>query len=452
MTAFQTAFTHAVDRFEQELPELHSIAVCRHGREIAHCYRAPYGPEYVHMLNSLSKSYTSVGALFAMQDGLISPDDPVTRFFPECETCENMKKMKVRHLLNMSSGHSPQNADFVFRFQDGVSAFLTSDVATEPGGAFNYNTGATYMVSAIVKRVTGLPVYEYLKPRLFDKIGVSGIRWESDANGIPHGGVGLYVHTGDILKLGQFLLQKGVWNGERLLDECWIEQATSRQISNGSGSGSDWAMGYGWQFWRCQPEDVYRGDGAFGQLCVVLPRQDAVIAVTAGLGDMQKELDILWEMLPALEEENESETFVLERGIATAPAGASLNSRYLGRRYQLIDNALGLKSVTLASPNELVFTRKDGFVYRVLAGEETWVANDTGLKEDQTFPFHIMLLRKVGASCGAVDADTAVFKLCGLESAYIQTIRLAFAGDRLALTFEQTCGGKMEIMGSIFVK
>jgi len=198
---------------------VHSFILRQNNRTTATYIRPPYKWEYTHMLNSLSKSFTSTGAMFAMQEGLLSPDDYVTSFFDVSgiDLCGNMKKMKVRHLLTMSTGHRP-NADFIFSTDDCVTAFLSSNVPEEPGSDFLYNTGATYMISAIVHKVTGLPVYEYLKPRLFDKLGIDNIWWEACPKGIPYGGFGLHLHTEDIAKFGQFLLDNGRYNGEQLLD------------------------------------------------------------------------------------------------------------------------------------------------------------------------------------------------------------------------------------------
>lgn len=158
------------------------------------------------------------------------------------------------------------------------------------------------MLSAIVQKVTGQTVLEYLQPRLFQPLGIANPTWETSPQGISIGGYGLYVRTEDIAKFGQLYLQNGKWNGRPLLPKSWIELATSRQVSNGSNPTSDWDQGYGFQFWRCR-HNAYRGDGKDGQMCIVLPDQDAVIAITANTGNMQAELNIVWDkLLPAFSE------------------------------------------------------------------------------------------------------------------------------------------------------
>src|SRR6476659_10029224 len=156
------------------------------------------------------------------------------------------------------------------------------------------------MLSAAVQKATGQTLLDYLKPRLFDPLGIAKPTWEASPQGISAGGYGLSVRTEDIAKFGQLYLQKGKWNGKQLVPAAWCEEATARQTSNGSNPKSDWDQGYGYQFWRCR-HGAYRGDGAFGQYCVVLPEQDAVIAITSGLRDMQAVLNLVWNnLLPDL--------------------------------------------------------------------------------------------------------------------------------------------------------
>jgi CubicO group peptidase (beta-lactamase class C family) len=179
-------------------------------------------------------------------------------------------------------------------------------VVHAPGTHFQYNTMGTYVLSAIVTKVTGEKVVDYLGPRLFAPLGIEGAKWDESKEGYSLGGYGLYLKTEDVAKLGQLYLQKGKWEGKQLLAESWVAEATKKQVANDPGShtqmGGDWKQGYGYQFWRCQ-HGAYRGDGAGGQFCVVLPDQDAVVAMTAGGANMQAQLDVIWaKLLPAFKE------------------------------------------------------------------------------------------------------------------------------------------------------
>src|SRR5438309_6680593 len=206
--------------------------------------------------------------------------------------------MRVSDLLRMSTGHQTEPPRTPA--QTWTKSFLAHPVPYKPGTHFLYNTSATYMLSALVQKATGMTVLDYLKPRLFEPLGIERPTWETSPQGITAGGYGLSIRTEDIARFGQLYLQKGKWQGKQLVPEAWVEAATARQTSNGSSPRSDWDQGYGYQFWRCR-HGAYRGDGAFGQYCIVLPEQDAVIAITSGVRDMQAVLNLVWDkLLPAL--------------------------------------------------------------------------------------------------------------------------------------------------------
>jgi CubicO group peptidase (beta-lactamase class C family) len=181
-----------------------------------------------------------------------------------------------------------------------VKQFLAHPFVHKPGTHFQYNSLGTYVLSAIVSKVTGQTVLDYLKPRLFDPLGIANVQWPTSREGYTIGGTGLKLCTEDIAKFGQLYLRKGKWNDRQLAPERWVELATSRLVPNESEShakiGVDWRQGYGFQFWRCT-HNAYRGDGAAGQLIVVIPEKDAVVAITADTGNMQGELNAIWETL-----------------------------------------------------------------------------------------------------------------------------------------------------------
>jgi CubicO group peptidase (beta-lactamase class C family) len=213
--------------------------------------------------------------------------------------------MKVRDLLTMTCGHDAEAKRV--NGAPSVKAFLAQPVPHEPGTHFLYNTMGSYTLSAIVTKATGQTSLEFLKPRLFEPLGIENPEWPSSPEGNSLGGYGLKLCTEDIAKFGQLYLQKGKWNGKQLIPEKWIEQATSKQVSNDqeghSKIGIDWVQGYGFQFWRCT-HNAFRGDGANGQLCIVIPEKDAVMAITADTGNFQGEMNAIWDKLyPAFQSE-----------------------------------------------------------------------------------------------------------------------------------------------------
>jgi CubicO group peptidase (beta-lactamase class C family) len=288
-----------VEAADQQVIAMHSFMLVRHGNVVAECWWKPEAAEKPHVMHSLSKSFTSTAVGLAIAEGKLSVDDPVLKFFPDeapAEPSDKLKAMRMRDLLTMTCGH---DAEVKFTNGPWVQAFLAHPVPFKPGTHFMYNTPGSHMLSAIVRKVTGETVLDYLKPRLFEPLGIENPEWGSSPQGNTFGGWGLKIRTEDIAKFGQLYLQKGKWHDKQLVPAAWVEQATSKQVSNGSDPAKDWDQGYGFQFWRCR-HGAFRGDGANGQFCVVLPEQDAVIAITAETRDMQAELNVVWDnLLPA---------------------------------------------------------------------------------------------------------------------------------------------------------
>ena len=272
-----------------------------------------------HILNSVSKTFTSMAVGFAIAEGKLKLTDKVISFFPDeapAAPNENVKAMTIRNLLTMSSGHATDPTANIRKSEDQnwAKAFFDAPVEEQPGSRHVYNSLGTYMLSAIVQKVTGEKVIDYLYPRLFRPLGIVGATWQESPQGINAGGWGLYLKTEDLAKVGQFLLQKGEWNGKQLLPKEWIEEASSNQIASYPANTpkekypemkqgdkrSDWLQGYGYQMWRCR-HNCFRADGANGQFIIVVPERDAVIAMTANIGNMQAELDLVWKYIyPAL--------------------------------------------------------------------------------------------------------------------------------------------------------
>lgn len=434
-----------VEAVEANIDVLHSFMLVRHGQVVAEGWWAPYASDLPHMLFSLSKSYTSTGVGLAVAEGYFSIDDPVISFFPD-ETPKrvgkNLAAMQVRHLLTMSTGQSEEGLSRTARRRDGnwVRGFLGKSVKYRPGTRFLYNSGATYMLSAIIQKTTGQTLLEYLTPRLFEPLGIEGATWETCPRGINTGGWGLTVKTEDIARLGQLYLQRGSWQGRQLLPEAWVAEASRKQIDNGDDPSSDWAQGYGYQFWRCR-HNLYRGDGAFGQYCIVMPEQDAVLAITSGVDNMQAVMNQAWDhLLPALGDGTlpadaageaalraklASLVLPAQTGEAASPVAADVN----GATYAFeAGNPLGLESATFEFGDDgsatVTFRNGQGEV-RTPAGYGTWAA---GLfMGERGEPVK-------SASTGAwTSEDTYTVTAYQVETPFRVTVNCRFAGDELTL-------------------
>ncbi|MEN9633021.1 MAG: hypothetical protein RL077_1425 [Verrucomicrobiota bacterium] len=437
---------------EEKIDALHSVMIMRHGHVIAEGWWAPYAAAEPHQLFSLSKSFTSTAVGLAIADGKLSLDAPVLSFFPHeapAQTSVNLRAMRVRDLLTMSTGHHLETIQaFDWKSAESlVKTFLALPVTHKPGTFFVYNTPATYMLSAIVQKVTGQKVVDYLQPRLFSPLGIAPPVWEESPQGISLGGFGLNLRTEDIARFGQLYLQRGQWQGQPLVPSQWIDTATARWVSNGSNPASDWEQGYGFQFWRCR-FGVIRGDGAHGQFCLFFPEQDAAVAITAGTRDLQGVLSVVWShLLPALQgtalPRAPSQEAALQRRLAgltlRAPAATGVPATaaaYLGHRYAFPANAHGIAAITVAPTDSVV----NGFsISLTIEGAEQrlrLVPGEWSRSELTAGP----AAGPVAASGGWTGPDTLTFDVVRYQTPFAMRYRLTFSGDQVTLSAEPNVG------------
>ena len=290
-----------IDFIEQKHIDMYGICVQQHGVPIAsHRWTA----DVPHQLYSMSKSYASIGVGIAIDEGRFSLSDRVVSFFPNLISNaigEKMAQMTVRDLLMMAAGVSHpvllggrQREEMG---EDWAEAFLTSEPDLQPGAAFVYDSGCTYMLSRIVASVAGMDLLDYMKPRLFEPLGIDNPVWDRCPMGYSLGGTGLHLTTAQSLAFGQMLLQGGSWRGKQVVSADWIADATRFQIATDNcGFFYDKSLGYGYQFWVGR-HGTFRASGAYGQGCFVIPYKDAVITYNANTPDLQSVLEGLWDLV-----------------------------------------------------------------------------------------------------------------------------------------------------------
>ncbi len=298
-----TAILAFVDRLEREGLEPHSLMVLRHGHVVAEGWWVPYHRDGVQLVYSLSKSFASCAVGLAVAEGRLGLADRLADHFPQAASGvgPRARALTVHNVLSMATGHRLDTLEpMLDPAHTPESAFFGYEPEEEPGTWFVYNNGATFMAGALVQKVTGQRLLDYLQPRLFEPVGMGAASWIALPDGRDAAFSGLHVRTEAVARLGQLLLSDGIWRGRRVLPEGWVEQATSRHTDNAMNeAGIDWQVGYGYQFWHCR-HGAYRGDGAYGQFCLVLPQSRAVVAMTSCTEDLQAVLDAVWdELLPA---------------------------------------------------------------------------------------------------------------------------------------------------------
>jgi CubicO group peptidase (beta-lactamase class C family) len=295
--------------------DVHSVMIVKDGAVIYSHWQSKGAPNVPHVLHSVSKTFTATAVGLAIAEGRLNLTDKVVSFFPDKlpnEVSDNLMAMTIRDLLTMTCGHDdgPNQS----KREEWVKTFLAHPVKHTPGTFYLYNGLGTYMLSAIVQKVTGEKVLDYLTTRLFEPLHIDKPRWDESPQGISAGGWGLYLKTEDLAKMGQLLLQNGKWKGKQIIPAEWVYEMSKKQVESinpgtrleqaeergMTKETSDWMQGYGYQMWRCRP-GCFRADGARGQYIIVVPDKNAVIAITSDVEDLQGELNLVWEkILPAI--------------------------------------------------------------------------------------------------------------------------------------------------------
>jgi CubicO group peptidase (beta-lactamase class C family) len=265
----------------------------RHGKKIA---GRRWIPDLPKLIFSASKSFTSIAVGMAVDEGKLTLGDKVADSFPGAASNPDGRTsaLTLEHCLTMSRGY-PE-----FVRPESVDQVLNQKLTKDPGVFFLYDNACTFLASAMLTKATGLTVRDYLAERLFRPLEIPGPAWQQSDDGYTIGATGLELSTASMAVFGQFLLQRGNWNGKQLVSASWIDSASRAHISTSDSEHQDYDLGYGYQFWPCR-HGAYRCDGKDGQFIVVLPREDAVVAISSNEENMKPILYTVWDtVLPEL--------------------------------------------------------------------------------------------------------------------------------------------------------
>ena len=443
-----------LDAIKQSGQEFHSIMILRHGNVVAEAWWAPYSSEHRQQLYSLSKSFTGTAIGLAVAEGLLTVDDPIIKFFPEylpTTVSDNLAALKVRHLLSMSVGHGKDSILILEASAAGVpweKTFLSLPVVFEPGSQFMYNSGASFMLSAIIKKVTGQSAHEYLKPRLYQPLNITNTTWGANWEGINMGASHLRMPTEDIAKFGQLYLQKGQWNGKQVISPDWVAQASAKQMVNGKNDSS-WGYGYGFQFWL-NPPGGFRADGAFGQYSMILPELDAVVVITSESIETKKTMQVVWDVLlpemkaAPLPADHASHKILIKeiKALKYDPPQLALTSpiaeKISGKEFLLDKNPFNAKSVSFNfSGGNCVFTLKeDGKPDIVITnGINHWIRKGN-LKPSAHSLFSLRRIdfdSIIAASFGWQNDNTLLLSWRYIETVHGDSFTCVFDDDKLTI-------------------
>lgn len=367
--------------------DIHSIMILRHGEVIGEVYPKPFSAEYKHTIYSCSKTFVSAAIGIAIDENRLRLDDRVAPFFTKdlpLTITNELADMTIRDLLTMSAGIAP---DWNMRNlrKDWAKGYFSKNISS-PGKVFKYDSLCSYILSAIIQKVTDKTLLEYLKLRLFEPMNIWDVAWEESPEGYNTGGWGLYIQPESMAKFGQLLLNKGEWAGKQLISKEWIDTMMTRQIEAGRED-------YGYHIWMCDTANAWRADGAYGQYIIVIPQKDMVIVVTqCCMANAQHQRNIIWHTLvdnvgdtplqpgkaySKLLQKQKEYAYPTIKGNETSWKASAIN----GKTINLSKNSLNWKSIKLSfRKNELTATITDmsGTLSTIKAGYNQWTTSSLG--------------------------------------------------------------------------
>lgn len=363
--------------------DIHSVMVIRHGKVIGEIYPAPFAPEYSHTMFSCSKTFLGAAVGLAIEENRLRLTDRVATFFPVSlpdTISDNLTAIIVRDLLRMSSGITP---DWNLRDirPDWIRAYLSKPVKT-PGRQFEYDSMSAYVLSAIVQKVTGMTLLDYLKLKLFTPMNITEVAWEVSPEGFNTGGWGIYLQSESLAKFALLLLNHGMWEGKQLLPASWVKEMTSKQMDSYDDEP------YGYLLWLCEYPGSICIDGALGQYAMIIPDKDMVVVITeCTLINGRNQRRLVWNrLLPEVGEKplTEGKDYTLLQKKQTAyqlplvqgKAGSLVAGKYAGKSISLVSNKYGWQSISLQfNRKEVVMTvtEKNGLTYNLLFGYKQWL-------------------------------------------------------------------------------
>ena len=445
--------------------ELHHVMIARHGHVIAEMHPAPFSAQDAHTLYSESKTFASMGVGIAIDENLLRPTDRVAAFFPDKlpdTISNNLAQMTVRDLLIMASGIKP---DWFLRnlSNDWIKEWLSKPVNNKPGKIFDYDSLCTFMLSAIVQRVTGLTLLEYLNEKLFIPMHITEVDWEESPDGISTGGWGLRLQAESQLKMGLLLLGHGNWHGKQLIPAEWIEDAIQPHIRyewyKDTDAPTENNQGYGYQIWRCKWPTAFRADGAYGQFIVCVPESDLVVVINMCTSHTHGHdvLGCIWDkLLPGMQEsplkadrKTQHDLDVICNNNTLIPTATTQKSkRKLPITLQLEENKHNLNSIVIDEDNHIVLdytnAPRETFTYGALSYKKQDYRGPQWLRSQlegmppysiKALPLNCGLKHNFEASTmfGWTDDDHAVIDIYYVNWISHTTITINFADNTITI-------------------
>ncbi len=331
-----------------DLTELHHLMVVVDGKVAGEIHPAPFKAEHRHTLYSVSKTFAAVAVGLAVEDGLLSVEDELVKFFPQY--AKTIKGIRIEDVLTMRSGFKTEGGMRNSQ-TNWVDYYLSRPLTSKPGTKYSYDSIETYLLSAVVQQVTGKDILTLLNERVFHPMGIDDVEWERCPKGIVTGGWGIYMTAEAQAMFGQLLLQRGEWNGKQLVPSGWVDEMMTVRVVRKAND-------YGYQIWLCEYPGAWRADGAFGQYIIIVPQKDMVVVLNqCSRSKGWPERGNIWNTVVknsmgcAIEADPDEldslRNYERQASLPTLKGDAenTLAEKYNGKEYKLPKNKLGWKSV-----------------------------------------------------------------------------------------------------------
>ncbi|MGY2338117.1 serine hydrolase domain-containing protein [Pseudomonas sp. SDO5532_S415] len=432
-----------LDEVESAGLDLHGLILHRHGKVAVEGWKWPYTPDRPRVLHSVAKSFTACAIGFLHDEGLLHLSDTVISFFPEhlpAHVDPRLPSMTVEHLLTMRTGHQSNTSGSVWRSIDSswITEFFKIPLVHEPGGHYVYTSAASYMLSAIVTKVTGQTMHDYLRPRLFEPLGITDEHWAIGPDGINPGGNGLTATPASMLKLGILHAQDGLWEGKRILSSKWVQAATRPQGGSNSKYGYHWAI---------KPQGAYCAVGVFVQMAIVFPGDGATLALVGAMKNSAQIIPHIERHFPAAfldtpQSTTEADTRLMQRldTMRQVPAfeSAATSPFAVSTTFDMETNDLGVARLgfTFETDALTVYLTDNSGVHRIVAGLDCWHQGTTDMPGSELHHGYAFKDEAVIAGARWLDGKTLEMQWIYVASAFRDTVLCTFTED--GLTWERS--------------
>lgn len=472
--------------------DIHQVMVVRNEKVICECGFEPYSSGMWHVSYSLCKSITGMAVGFLIEEGKLSLQDRVIDFFKKRIRISTLrqKDITVEDLLTMRSCVD-FNESGIVTGDDWVKGFLESGLTGTPKVDFQYNSMNSFMLSAIITEVTGESMMDYLRPRLWEPLGISQVFWETCPRGITKGGWGLFIRPEDVAKLGILYLNKGCWRGKQILPAEWVQKSCEKHAVPPENMGR---YGYGYHIWMGGRENSFNFNGMLGQNMIAYPDLNMLVVTNAGSSELFQNCKLMEIIKHFFETDYHPQDVLPEDNLAysrlcntirqlegkeqqfpvitgggwsrfrtSAQKGMSEQCRITdlnGKKYRMEDTHVGLMPVLMQvfhnnyidGISEICFLEKEGNLFLQIQEGDEWHVLQVGLRKaavtDLSFHGEIYRVAVKGEFVRDEDGRNVLkLDLAFLEEACRRKAKLFFEEDEMVIKWDETPGKGLILEG-----